>query len=626
MAAKYFLNRDFSDTSESDECISISPHWVLGFARYANPITYDPAKRASTTDDRSYAYQERDVLVVDDLGDCVSLTIDAQKDAHTMSLQANFIDSGTKYLNEILPGDWMVAYIVYSLDEAQAISMALARGRKMNHWHSGLKFLGRVQAVQKQVQVSARGAIQSIYSVSGVAFSEFDSAIMYYPQQTFTQDIAPSMAGFGLSVHNMMTTASVESGGGFDTNVLIPDVMQAIFGRGAWSALGQASNTSQPIAPNLAYIVPRTVCRWLGLEGDHGTFADLMRILIGIQKYATPERASNVTVEPGRLFWPDKAVSKDNAYRCPLPVMGVFPAEVIPQTNTTPWAFMSNYFGQPINESLVSLRSDQQGDIYPFLTLRQSPYTSELGRAFDRSTFGAILDSESQKDDNSSGQQDRRLVGDITPVQSDEQSNNALARRPSTRFLELPRWVVSSSMVIQSSLGRTDLSRQNMVFVYGSGIGVMGKEEMQFVLARPIVDNLDILRNGIRPYTPSVNCYLYTPQKIPADWRDIMADIVMGQHLTLSGSLMVVGIRSPIAPGDNVEFDGVVYHIQGVNHSCSIGAEGMRQFYTRLSLARGTVDTSETLRDQNGVEARAGSFPNVKSIDPEGAAIGITRD
>ncbi|CAM6004851.1 unnamed protein product [Sphagnum balticum] len=56
----------------------------------------------------------------------------------------------------------------------------------------------------------------------------------------------------------------------------------------------------------------------------------------------------------------------------------------------------------------------------------------------------------------------------------------------------------------------------------------------------------------------------------------------------MNGSIECIGIVEPIAVGDNLEYDGVVYHIEEVNHVCSISREsGIKNFRSVLRLSHG---------------------------------------
>jgi hypothetical protein len=625
MAPRYYLAEDFGP----NDMVSYSPHWVLAFARFANPITYDPTTRKSVNTDPSFAYEERDPqnpLIIDDQGDCVSLSVSADKDSHTASMQATLLDKGTKYLNELLPGDWVVAFMVYSENEMRALRKALAARTKVNTWHSGLKFVGRVHTVQKTVSVAPDGQHRSAYSLSCVAFSEFDSTVLYYPQLAYQGDSAfVSMDRFAPLISSMVRGENSDEHGALDPNRIIPKLMTSLFGLGAWSNQNSGlapqahGDTPKALTPNEAYIIPETMAKWFGVGNSKSKFSDLMQVLVGVQKYSAKTYTDNLCDQPngGGLFWPDDAkTGKDGGFLCRFPLSGTFSATEIPPTTTTVWSFISAYIASPVNEGFVTLRPHINGDIFPFFTVRQTPYTSEVGLQFTLEDFQAEEGATTRRNQPQKTKKNAKKGPPParTPV---------FRRMPTTRFLELPRWVVPDSIMTEASVGRSDAMRQNLVYVYGTGPGVAVDEYNQFISSPPVTDRLDIMRNGIRPYMPSVNCFLVQALMVPIDWREVMSDIVMGQHLTLSGSLATYGIRSPIAPGDNVEFQGVVYHIQGLSHTCSISAEGQRSFTTRMSLSRGSVDRGA---EKGTFAERSRSLPNTKSTDSEGSYVGVTKD
>jgi hypothetical protein len=68
---------------------------------------------------------------------------------------------------------------------------------------------------------------------------------------------------------------------------------------------------------------------------------------------------------------------------------------------------------------------------------------------------------------------------------------------------------------------------------------------------------------------------------------DLMSDILMGQHLRLTGTLSIIGVQAPICHGDNLEWDGVVFHIESISHQCQIAPDGKKVFATTLSLSHG---------------------------------------
>jgi hypothetical protein len=439
----------------------------------------------------------------------------------------------------------------------------MASGDRINGWNDGLKFLGRVKSVSKTLQVGADGVVSSQYTVSCEAFGEFDSVVMYYPQMKRGGGVPDQMEKFGVEVGKLIRGEGESADkGAVDINKLIPAFMKVIFGQGAWAG---TTFRDGAIAPNTAYLVPQTVMKWLGNDEGYTTFADFMRLLMGVQKYSKSANKSNETgATAGSLFWPDGAVSKSNgAFVCPIELKGTFPFNTVPQTQTTAWSFFTTYLNPPINETMVNLRVDDTGFIYPFFTIRQCPYTSEVGHGLEEAVAASGVTKGNEK----------VPMGPPTP---DEYAQAFPTRFPVTRFLELPRWVVPSSLLRSATISRDDANRYNLVFVYGSGPGVPFNETLQFVTAGPVSDN----------------SLSYD------DFRNFMADIVIGQHLTLNGNLTFSGIQAPIAPGDNCEYNGVVYHIEGLTHNYVIDPKtGMRDFNTSINVSRGVLVSSSEDRE-----------------------------
>jgi hypothetical protein len=55
----------------------------------------------------------------------------------------------------------------------------------------------------------------------------------------------------------------------------------------------------------------------------------------------------------------------------------------------------------------------------------------------------------------------------------------------------------------------------------------------------------------------------------------------------MNGHIKCAGIEEPIAPGDNLELDDVVYHIETVTHMASCTPDGKKRFETTLELSHG---------------------------------------
>jgi hypothetical protein len=355
--------------------------------------------------------------------------------------------------------------------------------------------------------------------------------------------------------------------------------VRTIFGTGPWyQAVGLTSPEYVPASPNTRYLVPPTVGAWMGRDAQ--TYATLLNIMVGLQHYREAGGASNETVsQPGLLFRPDGLHVQDDVLHTGSELNGSFGFSP-PPTDASVWDILSGYLNTPINEMYVALRVDADGNILPHLICRQTPYSSS-----------SALDSLNLP---RPGTFDVPQPPDMLPSLAEV-----------TDFLELPRWKLSLEMVYDFDIGRSDGLRFNMVHVQGTGPGSPTSDVDGFIRAPPNVDILDIKRNGLLSYTPSVNCTMRDLQVGPKAWRAIMTDIAMGQHLMMNGWLQCVGIQAPVCVGDNLEFDGVIFHIESLTHICVVDDEGNRRFETLINISHGVESAERAARqDQTGPNAQ----------------------
>jgi hypothetical protein len=160
-----------------------------------------------------------------------------------------------------------------------------------------------------------------------------------------------------------------------------------------------------------------------------------------------------------------------------------------------------------------------------------------------------------------------------------------------TSFLALPRWIVPPILLSSFDVGRSDAMRHNFIQILGDP-GPMRSPEANAtnqLLRNGIVrDDLDIARNGLRPYMAQVSCSLQdiNGQNI-GKWIKLVSEYITGGHMLLSGTLQSRGIQSPICPGDNLEIDNTVFHIESVAHTCGISPDGRKFFMTQIALTNG---------------------------------------
>jgi hypothetical protein len=131
------------------------------------------------------------------------------------------------------------------------------------------------------------------------------------------------------------------------------------------------------------------------------------------------------------------------------------------------------------------------------------------------------------------------------------------------------------------------------VHIYGQPVHTLrdNTAQAQIVKNPPIQDLADVKRSGLRAHISQVSC---APSDItaasggfgPSLWMALVSDWRMGMHLDLTGTLNMHGITAPICIGDNIEFDGVVAHIETVLHTARI-VDGKRAFHTTVNFSHG---------------------------------------
>ena len=179
--------------------------------------------------------------------------------------------------------------------------------------------------------------------------------------------------------------------------------------------------------------------------------------------------------------------------------------------------------------------------------------------------------------------------------------------RKHTYFHDLPKWIMPGEAVLSAHIGRDDATRVNFVQVFGrvQMISPSGNIAFQTASHNYQVDKADIIRSGLKPYILTSNFDYVDPVKESTSydsiyWSKLISNWVMGSHLKMTGTLNCVGIENPIPVGDNLEYEGLLFHIEGINHQCSVSGNGQKMFRTSLQLSNGL-----TVKDNNEVKPYA---------------------
>lgn len=593
-----FPGESGGDDAFAPDAISTSPYAVMAVWRYRNPSTFSRQKTASFSTNVNDATDLRDkVLVVVD--DMFQISIQHTKASHVSQMNC-VLHAGMNYLSEIFPGDWVAAWIVNDEHAMLDLVTRIRKGEACNHFYDGLKFLGKAASIRKKISVGASGHRSTSYTMNAAGFTELDTQTYYEPY------LADKTVGIGTQwlrkTGTILNKFMDENKSGIAINKAMPLFLDAFYGTGTpknqlLGGDGTNSSTATLDNPN-AFVVPDQVASMLGVTkgtkpNGKKSWNDICEVVLGIQTYKGQEAVGKEVITglqngktyaagmgPERLFTPD-GISNDSDQRRRVtnsPMLGRF-SPSMPQFSgqRTVWSILEQYLNPAVNEMYTSLRVNPAGQVFPTFTVRQLPFSS--GILSDQYVPRAVkvaneADSETPEDGS----------GDDTPPLE----HNSPRTLTLTRFLDIPRWKIHPILIRNVDLGRSDATRWNFIHIYGDNGQDNQRRSNYITRDPPVKDDLDIARTGLRPYMATVNCDVTDAENRKAgDWMYIMSDILMGQHMLLTGSIETVGIVSPICPGDNVEFDEHVLHIESVSHSFQISGDGSKSFKTALHVSHG---------------------------------------
>lgn len=564
--ARYSLIRDFIDDPRLDlsseraqdlvDQISVNPYWILAVIRWKSPVTFSRDIGGSRIGiDNINISDTLEMLIIDD---SQNLSTGSTKGNFASSLSAH-LPPNRDYAKEILSGDWVFGWIVNDEAKYKDLLFRIKAQQPCNLFDDGLKFIGKVETCRENLVVDENGGMKAIgYDLVATGFSEYNSSIFYNP---YLVRKIPTINEIFANLNSSVVELIRQRGEGIDTNLIFPFIIDLLLGKGIpakFSNPGQklqivygADSTTE--AP-YAYVVPKEVGALLDREIDSKgtgqlTFADITDTIIGVQRY---QNSSVGNGGLGAIFSPDGINSLGfvgNRKTTNFPLLGVFTPTSVTFADKSVWTVLDQFLNHAVNEKFTCLRATANGSVVPTLVARQYPFTTEIGK-----------------------------------------ENADKAGVPATPFLELPRWHLHSPLIRSVNRGRSSAARFNFVMLTGQDLMYVESNSgtKQVVRNLPIYDAADAKRHGLHPYMMSVACnHKDSFNKGPRVWMDLVSDWVINQELTWNGTFTLVGIQAPICIGDNLEFDGVVYHIESVSHSCTQQGGGKKRFTTILQVTHG---------------------------------------
>ena len=603
-ASKYHLIKDYGN---SDDCISTSPGWLIAVVRFRDPLTFDRTKFTSFSGMSDLARFHEEPLLIQE--DCLNVSISETKEGVHSTLSATLIQGEVNYLTDLLPGDWVMCWMVNDEDQLVDLRSRIRNGQACNRFSDGLKFVGRLEGLRKHIGVEPGSGVQRVrYRLQAIGFYELGTQIFYNPHLAQKQaDLNECVGRLGMQLNDFIEGGEDEATQGVSINKAVPFLLEVLLGSGITQKLAkpdivwlkdeeknleltEEQKRGLVIMPNFtggdgeskyAYLIPNKVGKLLGRseptrEGGLMSYSDIVDLVYGVQRYvSTSSLASNdenhTFRQPFNVFTPDGIHGQLNNHKFTnKPLLGFFAPTIPDFSDKTVWNILRNYLNGTVNEMFTCMRVNNLGKVVPTIVLRQIPLTTHI-MANTMENRKNTVTMEADADGNVTTTEGTYDTVEVTP------------------FLELPRWVVDPAMMRSMDVGRSNIARFNFIHVYGQSAKAMREANITHQIIRnpPILDSEDVKAHGLRSHMSMVACDIQDLAKAPRVWMEIASDFLIGQHLTLSGTIDSIGIQSPICIGDNLEFDGVVYHIESVSHQGGIGEGGIKQFSTSISLANG---------------------------------------
>lgn len=589
----------------TDNVHTQSPYWLMLVLPYELEDVFDFTKmlnndvNVSVTDDVSEAIKTNAPILID--AAVSNWTVSSTKASHVSTLGVE-LHPEENYLQEITPGNWCFFWVFdnrvdYADIRTRIITHYAPAGFEnqrsnptgvpvtLNDFMSGLKFVGKVASIRKFESRNAAGGFSVGYTLQAHGYTELDSYIYVNDEVAKRyQNVVQVYEALAIMQRNMNIGETTNF---VNAQEILPILVKIFVGAGPPQSFteGPAAVKEDPFSSesilksynaalkqaqmgppeqqpprssaNTIFAIPKVIAKMFGLSTgspllgglstespDVYTYADLIHQYIGVQEYSGLNSVND--------FVPKSTEKFNKTFICSRKLNDEFPLTMIDFTNRSVWAALMSFVNVPINEMYTALRPNNQGKLFPSLIVRRYPMATQECA-------------------------DNLTDYDVTPFQT------------------LPCWEIDKSRVVGSDLGRTDSARINYVWVAGvnsvSGSPVTSRQQ-DIIQVPPANLTADIVRNGLRLYNTNVASFTNnlgeTAESNPGrKYTAFMSSFNMDGALKYNGSLSVSGIIEPIAEGDNLLYDGILYHIERVQHSGGISPMGAKRFVTNIDLSNG---------------------------------------
>jgi hypothetical protein len=542
-----------TDTT-SPSVLQTAPSWAIVIFPYKNQLSVDKTlfgdPKTHLVSNTQDSLETLPPIIIQ--SDCIQLTCNNNKTSKADSFSA-ILEPSRDYIRLIHPGDWCMVWMANDeqtiKDTIDTIQGTNGNKVRVNNFKSGLKFVGKVWGVDKNLSVNSDGVRKTSYKLNGYGFTEFNNEILYFKE--IEQQLNNPQLDWMLKFGETFNSQYISTGAHLDTNKLVPALISAILG----SAQHSRGTAHHKWIVNAGYKIPSIISHLLipidskydnvSFSADSESYMSILHGIIGTQKYDSTENGpnslfpSNADVNP--LYF--------NFFQCDTPVTGLFPYQDIVVDRKPLWSFLQEYSNPSVNEMITTLRANKDGNIFPHFILRQLPFNTDFFKPTSEKYYF-------------------------------------------TKFSTLPRWKIDDALIYDVNVGTTNELRFNSINIMPMKPAQSTSVEnpvYRWMKSNPKYDIQDIVRAGLHTNIRSVSCRLDEAETDRAgQWNAAMGEFQFGLHLSLNGSIGMVGVQSPICVGDNAEYNDVVYHIESINHACGINS-GKKFFHTTLALSHGVA-------------------------------------
>ncbi len=620
-----------------------SSFWVVAISSFTEPATmYSKGKLKNPV-------ETKQLIVIEN--DAVQVSVNDTKDSFGKMASISLKSTDIYYPSMVHNGDWLFIWMFDNQQKAdqcvlnlKTIQSGKSVGYKLCDYQSGLKFAGRITSVKTTDSVSNQARTIS-QSIEAQMFLELATSIYYtYDAPAAAGPVAPpsGAAGTGftglanarieLYQKNGMDRAlqglaqkfldfykSAANQEQFSPDNIIALYFVLIMGIDS----NNAADTQFKGTLNDAIQIPADVARIMNINSKR--LWSLYDLQLGVQRFQPNnpwwKSFAPVTSETGK----DKITHK-SAARC----KGFVPFTPVMWDNVSMWSILENYVNPICNEMYTALKLDKNGNLRHTLTVREKPFTTGLFNAFtpegktsqditakpsgvvpEKTTVNKLAAAiEATTDDTA--------PPELKPSVTFGPSATAAAflagplgekAKEKTDYATVPRWIIDDSIVHSFSWGTNEGNRINFVQCFGrasaseftmpeSATGGQDKlKQSQFLAGNFVADEADISRNGLRASIQTSTFDIFTGTTASGSmapiWARMNADWLFNGHLKAHGSITMDGIWEPIAVGDNLQYNGILFHIEAISHSCSLSGSN-KVWTTTISLSNGILASSMT--------------------------------